>query len=228
MRVCAIHQPQYMPWLGYFDKIDSADVFVFLDATQFKKNEWQNRNRILAKTGPQWLTVPVKHRFGQQIRETSVDDNSNWRRKHLNTLKACYGRSRFFGQYADEIAELLRRDWSSLSELNVAFVKYLAQQLGITSEFVLASQLQVEGRSSELLGRICQAVHADVYLSGVGGRGYLDESVFDEVAVKTEYQSFQCVEYPQLLGGFEPALSALDILFNCGDKSLAVLRAGSP
>ncbi|MFQ5791494.1 MAG: WbqC family protein, partial [Acidobacteriota bacterium] len=116
--ILAAHQPQFAPWLGFFDKLDRADVFVLLDNVQYKKNEWQNRNRIKASTGPQWLTVPVSFRFGQTIGEVAINHRQKWQRQHLASLRACYGRAPHFGSVFSLYEELLRRPWDRLSELN--------------------------------------------------------------------------------------------------------------
>jgi hypothetical protein len=208
----AIHQPQYLPWLGYFDKIDQADCFVLLDDVQFKKNEWQNRNKIKTAAGWQWLTVPVLHRFPQRICEVRINRTDPWSRKHLQP---------FF-------EEIYAREWTLLLDLNLATIAYLAEALGIQTKLVLASSLPVpaELEATDRLIAICQAVGANTYLSGVGGREYLDLAPFKEAGIGVLFQAFQTRLYPQRFGAFVPDLSIVDLLFNCNDHSLQIIRQG--
>jgi len=104
--IVAIHQPQYLPWLGYFDKMNRADAFVLLDTVQFKKNEFQNRNQIKGPGGPQWLTVPVLQKLGQDIKDVRINTTVTWRKKHLAALNSCYGRAPFYGDYRDAFEDL--------------------------------------------------------------------------------------------------------------------------
>ena len=109
--IVTIHQPQYLPWIGYFDKINQVDAFCFLDNVQFKKNEWQNRNRIKTAQGWQWLTVPVKHRFPQTIEEVEINDTVNWRRKHLQALATNYKKTPYFDEYIEFFEDVYSNEW---------------------------------------------------------------------------------------------------------------------
>ena len=224
--ICAIHQPQYLPWLGYLDKIDRADVFVFLDDVQFKKNEWQNRNRIRTRDGWQWLTVPVRHDFGQEIRSVQIDADPAWRRKHWQSLQTHYGRAGHFALESAPFRQMYEQEWSGLCELNLESVRLLCRAVGIETPMRLASELGVPGAATEKLIGLCRAVGADSYLSGVGGRDYLDEAAFGRAGVRLVYQAFEHPAYPQVWEGFVSHLSAVDLLFNCGGESLDVLRSG--
>ncbi|HEU5324078.1 MAG TPA: WbqC family protein, partial [Methylomirabilota bacterium] len=170
----AIHQPQYLPWIGYFDKIDQADCFVALDTVQFKKNEWQNRNRIKTPGGWQWLTVPVRQRFLQRIADVEIDNTAAWPRKHLQALTQSYGGSPFFGVHAPFFRTLYSRRWDRLLDLNVAVLRYLVDALQIRTELILASSLTAPGTATQRLVEICRALGADTYISGAGGKDYLD------------------------------------------------------
>jgi hypothetical protein len=222
----AVHQPQYLPWLGYFDKMDRVDCFVLLDDVQFKKNEWQNRNRIRTAAGWQWLTVPVRHRFPQRIAEVLVDGQAPWRRKHLAALVASYGVAPAFPVHRPFFADLYARDWSRLVDVSVTALTYLAGALGITTKLTLASTLALPDsiRATERLVAICRTLGADAYLSGAGGREYLDVERFEQAGIRVAFQAFRCPTYPQRFGAFEPNLSVVDLLFNCGPASLAILR----
>lgn len=224
----AIHQPQYLPWLGYFDKMDQVDAFVLLDTVQFKKNEWQNRNRIKTATGWQYLTVPILHRFPQRIGEVEINNRVPWARKHLQALISNYAPAPFFDVHRPFFEEVYHREWTLLLDLNLTILAYLVEVLKIRTKLVLASSLALpdrEGATDRLIA-ICQALGAESYLSGVGGKNYLDLRRFEEAGIQVLFQAFQCPHYPQRFGPFEPNLSMVDLLFNCGGDSLQILRQG--
>ena len=225
MKILAAHQPQYLPWLGYFDKLDRADVFVLLDNVQFKKNEWQNRNRIRTAAGWQWLTVPVRHRFGQRIEEVKIAGEGRWRRKHLRALELNYGGATHAADHLRAIEEILMEPWTHLVELNVALIRYFVERLGIDTPVLLASELSTRGRSTSRLVELCLDQRADVYLSGRGATEYLDTDAFDRVGVEILWQDFCQPVYRQAFEPFEPHLSVVDLLLNCGDASLTILRS---
>lgn len=222
----AVHQPQYLPWLGYFAKIAQVDRFVLLDNVQFKKNEWQNRNRIKTAAGWQWLTVPVIHRFPQRLSEVRIDRTAPWARKHLQALISSYTAAPFFGVHRPFLEELYTREWEWLAELNRVSLAYLIEALGIHTELVLASALGLpkDCVATARLVAISQALGADTYLSGAGGRDYLEVERFEAVGIQVCFQTFQCPRYPQRFGAFVPNLSIIDLLCNCGAASLQILR----
>lgn len=214
--ICSIHQPQYLPYLGFFDKMKHSDIFVFLDDCQFKKNEWQNRNRIRTKDGWQWITVPVNYRFGEEIREIKINNNTNWKRKHLQALQTNYGRAPYFKQHIGFLKETYQRDWEFLVDINLHFISYLMEAVGIKTETILSSQLDVKTTGTGRLIDITKKVGADAYLSGPGGREYLEMGEFKEAGIKLVFQEFKHLEYNQQFEGFISNLSAVDFLFNCG------------
>ena len=220
-----IHQPHYLPWVGYVDKVDRADCFVILDTVQFSKNGWQNRNRIKTAAGPQWLTVPVHRRAGRPLAEVTVDGHAGWGRKHRHALEVNYEGAPFFARHRGFFEALYGRAWDRLLDLNLEAFAYLAAALGLRTPSILASSLGVPGTATERLVAICRALGADTYLAGAGGHGYLDRRLFEEAGIAVCVQDFACPRYPQRFGEFVADLSAVDLLFNCGDESLARLRA---
>ena len=221
-----IHQPQYLPWLGYFDKMAQVDYFVLLDDVQFKKNEWQNRNRLKTAAGWQWLTVPVFHRFPQRILDVRINNAVPWPRKHLQAMIANYASTPFFQVHRRFFEEMYAREWTLLRDLNQTILSYLAEALGMHAKLVLASSLAlpVQATATERLIAICHALGADTYLSGSAGRNYVNVERFEQAGLRLLFQAFQCPLYPQRFGAFVPNLSIVDLLFNCGDRSLQVLR----
>lgn len=221
----AIHQPEHMPWLGFFEKLLRADLFVLLDDVQFSKGDFQNRNRVKGARGAQWLTVPVAHRFGQRINETQVAGGA-WRERHWKTLASCYSRAAHFDAFAGEFEEFYGREWTRLSALNVAAIELIARAFGLETRFVFSSSLGVTGRKSELVLNICKAVGASAYYSGGAGGAYLDAGAFRREGVEIVVREFEHPVYEQLFMkecGFVPNLSAVDLLFNRGKEGINLI-----
>ncbi|TAL12087.1 MAG: hypothetical protein EPO02_02640 [Nitrospirae bacterium] len=223
MRV-AIHQPQYLPWLGYLDKLDRADVFMLLDTVQFKKNEWQNRNRIRTAQGWQYLTVPVLHEFPQRLDQVRINNQTDWRRKHAQALETHYGKAPYYDRYGAVFHELLSRDWERLSLLNDAVLSVLAEAFGITTKIVRASQFEAREEQTGRLVDLCKALGADCYLAGAGGRGYMNLEEFQAAGITVEFQDFVSPEYAQVYRPFIGGLSSVDLLFNCGGEGFRSVR----
>ncbi len=223
MRV-TIHQPQYLPWLGYLDKIDQADLFVVLDSVQFKKNEWQNRNRIRTAQGWQWLTVPVLHKFGQQVDQVRINPETEWRSKHLRALEMHYQKAAFARWYLEGLRTIYGRPWDQLAELNLAILRWLLQAFGITTPVQRSSDMRLREEPTERLIDICRTVGASRYLAGAGATQYMDLPRFQASGVELELQAFHHPVYPQCYEPFMPGMSAVDLLFGCGDSALARLR----
>jgi hypothetical protein len=225
--IVAVHQPQYLPWLGYFDKIDRADIFVLLDTVQYKKNEWQNRNRIKTAAGPQWLTVPVTYRFPQRIFEVGINHRERWQNKQRQAIVSNYRKAPFWEGLVPYIEEILTPSWEMLAPLNIFGVKRLSEILGITTPLYVASQLAAFSEDpDERLIAITKHFGADVYLAGGGGRDYMDLDQYEKNGIKVLFQEYHHPVYEQRFGAFEPFMSVLDLLFNHGPDSLKILRGG--
>ncbi len=222
--IVAIHQPQYLPWVGYFDKIDKADYFCFLDNVQFKKNEWQNRNRIKSAQGWQWITVPVRHRFLQTIKEVKINNTMNWTRKHLQSLIINYKKAPFFQKYSEFFEELYSKQWEFLSELNIYIIEQLCRLLGFETKSGLASSLDLREDPTDRLIDICNILNADTYLAGKDGIKYMDMARFKANNIKVAVQDFKHPCYTQLYDDFQSHLSIVDLLFNCGPDSMMKVR----
>jgi WbqC-like protein family len=223
MRV-TIHQPQFLPWLGYLDKIDQADVFIVLDTVQFKKNEWQNRNRIRTATGWQWLTVPVLHHFGQRIDDVLINPTDAWKEQHLRALNMHYARVPYRDHYLSELRELYAEPWVKLDDLNKAIIQWLLKAYGITTAVQSASDLTAREEPTDRLIDLCRAVGATAYLAGPGADHYMDKPRFEASEIRLEMQAFTHPIYRQMYEPFEPNLSALDLLLVQGPEALTTLR----
>ena len=228
--ILSVHQPQYIPWLGYFDKIDKSDCFVFLDNVQYKPREYQNRNKIRTKDGWMWLTVPIisKGLGRQKICEVKIDNDSDWQRKHARSLEIWYGKAKFFKDHFSFFEDVYTGMWEKLVDLNIHIIKYLLKKLKIKTPLYYESKIGISSKGTDRIVEICKRFKADTYLSGIGGRGYLEEEKFIHERIKLEYQNFIHPVYHQLyikgIDSFLPYMSVLDLLFNEGEKSISILR----
>jgi hypothetical protein len=227
--IIAVHQPQYIPWLGYFHKIAQCDTFVILDNVQYKTREFQNRNRIRTEKGWMWLTVPVVTKDGCRLRmaDVEIDNTMPWQRKHLGSLKTSYASSPYFKEYYAFFEQSFQRQWIKLADLNVHIIRFVLDNLSITTPIVFESELNVLTAKTQRIIDICKQLNADKYLSGIGAREYLEESLFPEQRITLYYQHFNHPEYKQCFEPFMPYMSIIDLLFNCGPKSRELLLKGS-
>ncbi|MFB0523511.1 MAG: WbqC family protein [Candidatus Bathyarchaeia archaeon] len=219
--IMAGHQPNYLPWLGYFDKMKKCDVFVIEDAVQFEYHGYTNRNRIKTRGGATWLTVPVRAPARRQhINQVEIanDSDPKWRRRHWRTLQANYGKAPHWNEYNRFFEDTYKRTWEKLTDLNMHLIGGLMRFLNIKTRLVLASTLDVEGKKSELIIRQCKALDADTYLSGAGGKAYIDIQEFKDAGLKVVFQDFKYPVYKQLHGDYIPNLSVVDYLFCTGAK----------
>jgi len=216
--IVAIHQPNYIPYYGYFHKIRQCDVFVFLDNVKYTKNGFINRNRIKTPKNVSWLTVPVQGEglINTEIREVKISNATDWQERHWNTLKFNYGKAKHFSEYQESFKEVYNKKWIYLADLNKFLVKEICSLLVIKGEFIDASGLNVSGNKTDLIINICDALGADTYLSGQGAKGYLEEDKFRLHGIDLRYQKFEHPIYKQLFGEFTPNLSIIDMMFNEG------------
>jgi hypothetical protein len=217
--IVAAHQPNFAPWLGFFDKLRHADAFVVLDTVPFTKRALQNRVKVKGPSGPQWLTIPVvsKGRYGQPTNDVAIDEEAKWRQVHLQTIQTLLGKA----PYRDVLLETLEplyadRTLSRLVDFNMAVIRAFVTRLGITTPLLMASDLHCEGQATQLLIDLTKAAGGDVYLSGPTGRDYLEPERFGPAGVRLAYHEFQPFEYPQQFGEFVGGLSCLDYVANVG------------
>ena len=229
MAKAVIMQPTYLPWLGYFDLMDQADIFVLLDSVQFDKRSWQQRNRIKSPRGELMLTIPVltKGKFDQRICDVKVDPTYNFSKEHTGAIKLNYAKAIFFKKYFDSIEGLLNKRQEYLCDFTISFILWIRDMLGIKTKLIRSSSLNVDQSKAELLVQICQAVGAGQYLSPLRSKDYIgDGRLFADNHIELIYHQYTHPEYKQLFGEFIPHLSAVDLLLNEGDASLAVIRSG--
>ena len=225
MRV-TILQPSYLPWLGFFEQMSRSDKFVLLDDVQYTRRDWRNRNRIRVRENWIWLTVPVqqKSRFSQSLLETRIDNSVSWRRKHLETLRQHYCKAPFFEKYFPRCQQVYEKDWTFLFDLCLETINLIKEEMGIETPLLRSSEMKPGGEKTERLVSICRELGATHYLSGESGSNYIAEEDFSSQGIALEYQNYEHPVYSQRYTGFVPHLSAIDLLFNCGEQSLGILK----
>jgi hypothetical protein len=230
--ILTAHQPNYLPYAGFFEKIARADRFLVVDNVQFVKRGtfgWMHRNRIRTGSaqGWDWLSVPVltKGKFTQRICDAEIEPGVPWARKHWRTIEWNYRRAPYFGEYGPRFRELYERPWVRFADMAAAFIELILGLLGLPRTLERTSVLGLEGQASDLVLNLCRAAGADTYLSGVHGKDYLDLPAFERAGVRLVFQEYACPEYPQCWPGpFVPNLSIVDMLFNCGPDAGRVMR----
>lgn len=227
MSIVCIRQPGYLPYIGFFKKIQSCNVFVYLDDVQYERSSWDNRNKIKTHDGSLFLSVPVYNKANQNLNQVKIANIENWQKKHLLTIEHNYSKSPFFGSYWKDISLILSQNYEKLIDLNLKFIEYFKVQLNLETKCVLSSSLDVSKSGSEKLLEISQKLNAKIYLSGKLGQNYLDEKIFHQNQINIIYENFEHPSYSQMFDNFIPNLSILDLLFNEGEKSRKILDLSS-
>ena len=227
--IVSIMQPAYLPWLGYFDRVLQSDLLITLDHVKISmgdRNQFVNRNRIRTAQGWCWLTVPIRHSKGGRppINRTQVSGATRWQIKHWRSIEACYRRAPYFDLVASALWPIYDTPWVNLLDVIEAVNGVLFQQLDITVPTCSSAEMNVEGGKSDLVLNLCKKVGANRYISGPFGRDYLDQTVFERANIELSFHDYRHPKYPQLFSGFEPFMSAIDLLFNHGPASLDILR----
>jgi hypothetical protein len=228
--IVAIHQPNFLPWLGYFNKLLRSDVFVLFDDVQFPRGKsFANRVEIKTPQGPNWLTVPVtgKSELGL-IKDARIALDPSWKRKVLRTLEVNYAKAPYTRDYLPGLKEIINAATDKLCPLNCALLTWCVQQLGGRTKLVYSSALldnQPATEGIEKIHSVLKATHATVYLSGegAGSRRYIDEERFKQQGIQLQWQAFRHPNYPQVHGKFAEKLSIIDLIFNCGPQARAIL-----
>ena len=214
-----ITQSNYIPWKGYFDAINKADVFVLYDDMQYTKRDWRNRNLIKTAKGLQWLTIPVqvKGKYFQKINETIVSEK-DWNKSHWDQIRNAYRQAPYFKTYQSFFEDLYKSSNEEyLSKINHSFLSSICGLLGISTKFMWSHEFELKGDKSEKLLNICRELNATHYISGPAAKDYLDESLFKAENITVEWMEYNYNEYPQQFPPFQHGVSIIDLLFNCGD-----------
>ena len=219
MKVVAIHQPEYLPWLGFFKKMMNVELFVFLDDVQFRKKGWQNSNRIRINDGTTLLSIPVHTHSYPKINEVTIDNEKNWSMRHKKSILYNYARAPYFDEIKDFIESIFEKKFQYLVDLNTEIIKFVMNELEIKSKIVFSSELEISKKGSDRVLDICKAVDADHYITGTfWAESNLRVEEFKKSNIDVEFQKFQHPIYKQIHGEFIPEMSIIDLLFNEGRK----------
>lgn len=222
--IIACHQPNYLPWLGYFYKIYQSDIFVFADNLQYSNEGMQNYCYIKTSQGPFRLKIPVYQNLGDNINEVQTKDQLGWKQKHLKAIELNYRKAKKFGVFFYDYVKLIEKEYPSLTLMNVAIIKFIAEKLGIIRKYINTSELELNGKKEERVLQICKALDATIYYSGTGAKVYQTEEHFKSIGIELRYSNFTTFSYPQLWEGFQADVSVLDFLMNCGYDWELVLK----
>lgn len=216
--IVTIHQPDFLPWLGFFDRWKKSDIYIVLDDVQFLRRGWHNRDRIKTPQGVKWLTIPVKKsgRYLQQIRDVEIDSGSEWAKGHLGIIKASYGKAPNYGRFYPFIEKIYIKRHARLMDLNMDFLRFISSVLEIKTPVVFSSALKTEKTGTERLLELVRVVGGDTYMTGLGSKDYLEEALFGKEGIKVLWQEFEHPVYRHMYGDFEKGLSTLDYLMMDG------------
>lgn len=224
-KVVVIHQPDFMPYLGFFDRLVKSDIYVILDTVQFVKR-WTGRDKIKTRNGEQWITVETqKAPVDIQINQVLLVEDDKWRKKHLNVISYNYKKAPYYSEIMPCIEKLYQESCSKLSDFNIKSIRMLMDLFDIHIECIMASDIKPVGRNNELNIDIMKKIGARRYLSGVGAKDYYVPELYEQAGIEVIWQEFEHPVYQQQFDGFIPYLSSIDMLFNCGiEDSRKILR----
>lgn len=218
-----IHQPEHLPWLGFFHKLSLSDIFVILDNVQYRKNYYQNRNKIRTDQGFMWITVPVERHLKTLIKDVKIVQDKRWKKKWWDSIRCTYNKASYFNNYAEKLHDIINKEEDKLINLNIEIIRFICGILNIKCQFIKASELSVKGKREILLLNCCKELNAGTYISGVSGREYLEVEKFKNEGIKIIFQEFYHPIYEQLHNPFKPCMSVIDLILNYGPKSSAIL-----
>ena len=227
MKTIMIRQPGYMPNIGFFKKIEYSDIFVFLDDTQFSKDSFDNRNKIKTKSNSKWIRVPLKRPvFRKKLNQVMISYDTDWIKSHSELIYQNYKDAPYFSSYWNEIKKILDQKSNLLIDLNLNLISYFLKILQINTTTIKSSELKITKTKTQRLVDICAQLNASCYISGIGEKNYVDESLFKNSDIKLTYENSIHPNYNQIHGNFMKNMSIIDLIFNEGEKSLSIVKSG--
>jgi len=214
--IVGVWQSNYIPWKGYFDYINSVDVFCFYDEVQYTKNDWRNRNQLLS-TNKFWLTIPVNSKFTQEKISSVTIDNPNILSKHFKSIKQCYAKAPYKDQVLDLLFPIYSAKWTHLSTLNHTLIKTICEYIGITTKIINSKDYELKPTRLERLIHLNTQLGATTYLSGLNAKNYIEgnEHFFEEKNIKLEWKEYgPYIQYPRTLPIYDDYVSIVDLLMN--------------
>ena len=227
-KVITIHQPDFLPWAGFFHRWIVSDLLIILDDVQFIRRGWHHRDKIKTAQGAKWLTVPVKKkgRYFDTINRIEINDAEDWKKGHLNQIHSAYGKAPRFHAVFPQLEKIYSKPWRYLMDLNLELLKFMAVELGIRAPFCMASDFSIDLKGTEKLLALIQTVQGTAYMTGLGSKDYLKEDLFRAQGVPVIWSPYTCPEYPQLHDGFVPYLSILDAMMMLSPQEIKRLCSG--
>lgn len=227
-KLVVIHQPDFIPYIGFFDRLAKADIYVVLDNVQYvrgSRDHWTNRDMIKTRKGEKWITVSVKKEHREvKIKDVMLAEESAWRNRCKCLLKENYIRAKYYNDIKTYVEKMFDYQCEYLIDFNLNIIRMINELLGINIEILRASEIGGQGQKDELLIDIMKKIGQTKYLSGVGAKAYCNEELYVKNNIEIIWQDFQHPIYPQQFGEFIPYLSIIDLLFNCGiEKSCRIL-----
>jgi WbqC-like protein family len=226
--IVTIHQPDFLPWIGFFNKVRLSELLVIGDSVQYRDKGYQNRNRIKTAVGAQWLTVPILHNWGQSILDVQIATNPQngrtWHQLHMKTLQVNYSKAPYYDQYIGIFEKMYKKPQKLLADSNLEMLKSIFEILDINVPMKRVSEICQKTNIVE----ICKAVGADTYLSGPIGGKYMNEDFIIENKIRILWNNYEHPVYKQLFMklGFMPYMSIIDLIFNEGPESLEIIKSG--
>lgn len=218
--IVTIHQPEHLPWTGFFHKMALADHYVLLDNVQFKTSNWQNRNRIVTRDGQEcFVTIPVitKGHTSTVIRDIRINNTEKWQKKYWGRIQNAYCKHLYWNEYSDELARIIHAQYVFLIDLNLAAIDFFRKALSLNTPLTMASDLHATGKSTELLVNICKECGASEYISGPDGKNYMNMQLWNDAAINVSFHTFSPPRYEAR--HYIQGLSTLDILMNLGPQA---------
>lgn len=227
-KIVVIHQPDFMPYLGFFDRLLKADIYVVFDNVQYVRSSrgWTSRDKIKTQNGEKWISVSTqKAARDTAINQILLSKDGGWREDNLNLIHENYKKSPYYGEIMAYISELYNFQCERMMDFNLQSIKMLLQLFDIHIDIVIASELKPTGKSNTLIIDIMKKLGCTKYLSGVGARDYYVPELYEQAGIEVIWQDFKHPVYKQQYEGFIPYLSSIDMLFNCGiEESRRLLR----
>lgn len=218
-----ISQPMFFPWVGMFEQIRMADIYVDYNDVQFSKGSFTNRVQIKTAYGVKWLSVPLaKFNLGDPINEVKVDTKHDWKHQHLRQLSQAYESAQYRKDMLALVEQVYEQPHVTIGQLSQSSIIACCNYYGLHNDrqFVDIRDLRVLGKSSERVRDIVAGLAGSCYITGLGAKDYLNHGLFESSNIRVEYMNYRKMPYPQLHGAFTPYVSLLDLIANTGPHGL--------
>lgn len=222
-----IHQPNFFPWMGFFDKMELSDAFIILDDVQLTDSSLTQRCKVLNCKGvATYLTVAFEKKgyLQKKIRDIRINEEVDWQKRQMDFLRGTYGKTKYWSEVEELIRPIYQKKYSFLIDVNMKTLEIIRELLNINTPIIMQSDIiyDLDSKKDELVLALCKSIGANKYLSGSGAKNYMHVDMFTEKEIQVEYQDFNQPEYAQFFSSdFQTGLSMLDILLNCGiDKTI--------